>query len=125
MARTITDWHAKVFKAPHFIVNVRFVDVSQGPLSDTYVGGEPRLLNRIFVCLRSGAGRTQAQLEGMADTLEVFWNDSVGATSSQQQLKGIFIMGILDTVKESGFHLPMVCIPLLHILIKTYFTNIW
>lgn len=108
LARAITDWHAVTFTAPRFIVNVRFVDVSKGLLSDTYVGGEPRQINRLFVSLRSGAGRTKSQLEGMADKLEGFWNQAVGDASTRQQLRGVFIMGALDSAKESGFHLPMV-----------------
>ena len=109
LARTITDWHATTFKSPRFIVNVRFVDVSQGLLSDTYVGGELRHINRLFVHLRSGAGRTQPQLQGMADMLEGFWKETVGNDSFQKQLRGVLILGDLDSAKESGFHLPMVC----------------
>ncbi|CAM1505920.1 Fc.00g115570.m01.CDS01 [Cosmosporella sp. VM-42] len=107
LARTITDWHATTFKSPRFIVNVRFVDVSQGLLSDTYVGGEARRLNRLFVHLRSGTGRTQSQLQGMADKLEEFWKETVNDNSNDKQLRGVFILGDLDSAKESGFHLPM------------------
>lgn len=108
LVRSITDWHAITFKAPRFIVNIRFVDVSQGLLADTYVGGVPRQINRLFVSLRSGTGRTQSQLEGMADKLEGFWKQAVGDETVRKQLRGVFIMGAIDSAKESGFHLPLV-----------------
>ncbi len=108
LARAITDWHAITFRAPRFIVNVRFVDVSQGLLSDTYVGGEPRQINRLFLSLRSGTGRTQSQLQGMADKLTGIWKEVVGTDSDENQLRGVYIMGVLDSAMEAGFHLPMV-----------------
>ncbi|PTB65119.1 hypothetical protein BBK36DRAFT_1142126 [Trichoderma citrinoviride] len=107
LARRITDWHATTFRAPRFIVNVRFIDVTQGLLSDSYVGGVQRNINRLFVSLRSGGGRTQEQLEGIADKLEGFWNETVGNDSIAKQLKGVFVMGEIDVAKEAGFHLPM------------------
>jgi phenylpyruvate tautomerase PptA (4-oxalocrotonate tautomerase family) len=112
LVRRITDWHATTFRAPRFIVNVRFIDVTQGPLSDSYVGGVPRNINRLFVSLRSGTSRTQEQLEGMADKLEGFWNETVGKDSITKQLKGVFIMGEIDVAKEAGFHLPLVSLTL-------------
>lgn len=108
LVKKITDWHATTFRSPRFIVNVRFMDVTQGLLADTYVGGEQRQINRLFVSLRSGGGRTQEQLEGMADKLEGFWNEAVGKESIATQLRGIFIKRELDVAKESGFHLPLV-----------------
>lgn len=108
LVRTITDWHSTTFKSPRFIVNVRFVDVSQGHLADSYIGGTQRHINRLFVSLRSGAGRSQQALEGMADKLESFWNETVGRDSIAKQLRGVFIMGELDVAKEAGFHLPLV-----------------
>jgi phenylpyruvate tautomerase PptA (4-oxalocrotonate tautomerase family) len=108
LVRTITDWHAITFKSPRFIVNVRFVDVSQGFLADSYIGGVQRQINRLFVSLRSGTSRSQAALEGMADKLEGFWNETVGKDSIAKQLRGVFIMGELDVAKEAGFHLPLV-----------------
>ncbi len=110
LVKVITDWHATTFRAPRFIVNVRFVNVSSGLLSDTYVGGVPRQINRLFVSLRSGAGRTQSQLESIADKLEGFWNETVGTGLIEKQLRGVFIQGTLDSAKESGFHLPLVCL---------------
>lgn len=110
LVRTITDWHATTFKSPRFIVNVRFVDVSQGFLADSYIGGTQRHINRLFVSLRSGAGRSQQALEGMADKLESFWNETVGRDSITKQLRGVFIMGELDVAKEAGFHLPLVSV---------------
>ncbi|KAL7935764.1 hypothetical protein V8C35DRAFT_333609 [Trichoderma chlorosporum] len=107
LVRKITDWHATTFKSPRFIVNVRFIDVSQGLLADSYIGGAQRQINRLFVSLRSGAGRSQEQLEGMADKLEGFWNEAVGKDSIATQLRGVFIMGELDVAKEAGFHLPL------------------
>ena len=109
LARAVTDWHATTFKAPRFIVNCRFVDVSHGPLSDTYVGGVPRQINRLFLSLRSGAGRTPAQLEGIADKLTGIWNEVVLPGSTlEKQLRAVYVMGTLDSAKEAGFHLPMV-----------------
>lgn len=108
LVRTITDWHATTFKSPRFIVNVRFVDVTQGLLADSYIGGTQRHINRLFISLRSGAGRSQQALEGMADKLESFWNETVGRDSITKQLRGVFIMGELDVAKEAGFHLPLV-----------------
>ncbi|KAL7789158.1 hypothetical protein V8C37DRAFT_386867 [Trichoderma ceciliae] len=102
LVRTITDWHAITFKSPRFIVNVRFVDASQGFLADSYIGGAQRQINRLFVSLRSGAGRSQEALEGMADKLESFWNETVGRDSIAKQLRGVFIMGELDVAKEAG-----------------------
>lgn len=107
LVRTITDWHSTTFNSPRFIVNVRFIDVSQGLFADSYIGGTQRHLNRLFVSLRSGA-RSQQALEGMADKLETFWNETVGKDSITKQLRGIFIMGELDVAKEGGFHLPLV-----------------
>lgn len=111
LAQSITDWHATTFKAPRFIVNVRFVDVSQGVLADSYIGGAQRQTNRLFVSLRSGAGRTESQLQGMSDKLESLWDLAVGKSRSNQ-LRGVFIMGHLDSAKEAGFHLPLVCLDL-------------
>jgi phenylpyruvate tautomerase PptA (4-oxalocrotonate tautomerase family) len=108
LARAITDWHATTFNAPRFIVNCRFVDVSHGPLSDTYVGGNPRKINKLFISLRSGAGRTQEQLEGIADKLTDMWTTVIGNDTREKQLRGVYIMGILDSATEAGFHLPMV-----------------
>ncbi|UKZ64195.1 uncharacterized protein TrAtP1_005415 [Trichoderma atroviride] len=107
LVRTITDWHATTFKSPRFIVNVRFIDVSEGLLADSYVGGTQRRINRLFVSLRSGTSRSQQALEGMADKLESFWNETVGKDSIAKQLRGVFIMGELDVAKEAGFHLPL------------------
>lgn len=112
IARTITDWHATTFKAPRFIVQCRFIDVSQGLLADHYVGGAPRQINRVFLSLRSGTGRTQEQLQGMADKISDSWDDVVGQGSIEQQLRGVYIQGNIDSAKEAGFHLPMVCIAL-------------
>ncbi|KAL7955560.1 hypothetical protein V8C34DRAFT_291264 [Trichoderma compactum] len=108
LVKKITDWHATTFRSPRFIVNVRFMDVTRGLLADTYIGGEQRQINRLFVSLRSGGGRTQEQLEGMADELEGFWNEAVGKDCIATQLRGIFIKRELDVAKESGFHLPLV-----------------
>lgn len=108
LVKAITDWHATTFKAPRFIVNVRFVNISSGLLSDTYVGGAPRQINRLFVSLRSGAGRTPAQLESIADKLEGFWNETVGSGTIEKKLRGVFIQGSIDSAKEAGFHLPLV-----------------
>ncbi|KAL1962657.1 hypothetical protein VTN77DRAFT_9291 [Rasamsonia byssochlamydoides] len=107
LARAITDYHATTFNAPRFIVNCRFIDVSHGPLSDTYVGGNPRKINRLFLSLRSGTGRTPEQLQGMSDKLNDIWDGIVGKDSREKQLRGIYIKGILDTAKEGGFHLPL------------------
>lgn len=108
LVNKITDWHATTFRSPRFIVNVRFMDVAQANLTDTYIGGEQRQINRLFVSLRSGGGRTQEQLEGMADKLEDLWNEAVGKGSIATQLRQIFIKRELDVAKESGFHLPLV-----------------
>ncbi|KAK4941819.1 hypothetical protein LTR10_018295 [Elasticomyces elasticus] len=107
IARAITNWHATTFKAPQFIVNCRFIDVSQGPFADNYIGGAPRRINSLSVSLRSGAGRSQEQLQGMADTLTGIWNDVVGQGSIEQQLRAMYIMGNVDSAKEAGFHLPL------------------
>ncbi|KAK5988385.1 hypothetical protein PT974_12537 [Cladobotryum mycophilum] len=107
LARSITDWHATTFKAPRFIVNVRFIDVSQGLFSDTYVGGVPRQINKLWVSLRSGTTRTQTQYQAMSDKLESIWNEAVGKDSRAKQLNGVLIMGNIDSAKEAGFHLPM------------------
>mgnify|MGYP001560129653 CR=1 len=56
ISKGITKWHATTFSAPKFIVACRFIDVSHGTLSKTFIGGEPRKLNRLFISLRSGAG---------------------------------------------------------------------
>jgi len=109
LAQAITDWHATTFKAPRFIVNVRFVDVSQGVLSDSYIGGAQRQTNRHFVSLRSGTGRTESQLQGISDKLESLWDSAVGKSRSNQ-LRGVFILGHIESAKEAGFHLPLVCI---------------
>ncbi|KKP00343.1 hypothetical protein THAR02_07554 [Trichoderma harzianum] len=106
LVNKITDWHATTFRSPRFIVNVRFMDAVQANLTDTYIGGEQRQVNRLFVSLRSGGGRTQEQLEGMADKLEDLWNEAVGKGSIATQLRQIFIKRELDVAKESGFHLP-------------------
>lgn len=108
LATAITDYHALTFNAPRYIVNCRFIDVSQGPLSNTFVGGQPSQINRLFVSLRSGAGRTHAQLQGLSDKLESIWDGVVGKGTREQQLRGIYIKGNLDVAKEGGFHLPMV-----------------
>ncbi|KAF7553405.1 hypothetical protein G7Z17_g3635 [Cylindrodendrum hubeiense] len=107
LASAITDYHALTFNAPRFIVNCRFVDVSQGPLSNTFVGGQPSQINRLFVSLRSGTGRTPAQLQGLSDKLESIWDEVVGKGPREQRLRGIYIKGTLDAAKEGGFHLPM------------------
>jgi phenylpyruvate tautomerase PptA (4-oxalocrotonate tautomerase family) len=107
LAQAITDWHATTFKAPRFIVNVRFIDVSQGVLADSYIGGAQRQTNRLFVSLRSGTGRTESQLQGISDKLESLWDSAVGKSCSNQ-LRGVFILGHIDSAKEAGFHLPLV-----------------
>lgn len=112
LATAITDYHALTFNAPRYIVNCRFIDVSQGPLSNTFVGGQPSQINRLFVSLRSGTGRTHAQLQGLSDKLESIWDGVVGKGTREQQLRGIYIKGTLDVAKEGGFHLPMVSIGL-------------
>lgn len=108
LAKTITDWHATSFNAPRYIVQCRFIDVSQGSLSDIFIGGQPRKINRLFVSLRSGAGRTQQQLEGMTNKLVSMW-DNVAGSTPEAELRAVYIKGTLDSAFEGGFHLPMVC----------------
>ncbi|KAH8800494.1 hypothetical protein F5884DRAFT_810574 [Xylogone sp. PMI_703] len=108
IAKAVADWHATTFKAPRFIVGCRFIDVSQGPLSETYIGGRPSKVNRLFVSLRSGTGRTPAQLEDMTNKLVSIWHDAVG-TSKEAQLRNIYIKGTIDSALEAGVFLPMVC----------------
>ena len=107
LAKAITDFHSTTFKAPRFIVGCRFVDTSQGPLSDVFVGGEPRKINRLFVSLRSGTGRPQEVLEDMTHKLIAIWNGIVGS-SKEAELRAVFIKGTLDSAMEGGFMLPMV-----------------
>jgi phenylpyruvate tautomerase PptA (4-oxalocrotonate tautomerase family) len=107
LAKAVTDWHATSFRAPRFIVACRFIDVSQGPLSETFVGGESKKTNRLFVSLRSGTGRTPEQLEVMTNNLVDIWTGIVGSTT-EAQLKAVYIKGTLDTALEGGFFLPMV-----------------
>jgi Putative oxalocrotonate tautomerase enzyme len=107
LAKAVTDWHAISFKAPRFIVACRFIDVSHGPLSETFIGGESKTINRLFVSLRSGAGRTPEQLEGMTNKLVDIWTSIVGSTISSQ-LRAVYIKGTLDSALEGGFFLPMV-----------------
>lgn len=107
IAKAVTHWHATTFHAPKFIIGCRFVDVSQGTLSDVFIGGEPRKLNRLFVSLRSGAGRTPEQLEGMTTQLVRIWNAAVDK-SVENELKTVFIKSNLDSALEGGFMLPMV-----------------
>ncbi|RFU29398.1 hypothetical protein B7463_g6941, partial [Scytalidium lignicola] len=106
LAKAITDWHAMTFNAPRFIVGCRFIDISQGPLSETYIGGQPSKINRLFISLRSGTGRTPAQLEDMTHKLVKIWDEIVG-TSKEAQLRGVYIKGTIDSALEGGFMLPM------------------
>lgn len=108
LAKAITDWHATTFKAPKFIVSCRFVDISQGALSETYVGGQPRKSNRLFVSLRSGAGRTPEQLAGMTSNILSIWDGIVGQTA-EARLRAVYLKGTIDSAFEGGFQLPMVC----------------
>jgi hypothetical protein len=107
LAKAITDWHATAFKAPRFIVACRFIDVSQGPLSETFIGGNSKRINRLFVSLRSGTGRTSEQLEGITYKLVDIWTGIVGSTT-EAQLRAVYIKGTLDSALEGGFFLPMV-----------------
>jgi phenylpyruvate tautomerase PptA (4-oxalocrotonate tautomerase family) len=109
IAKSVTNWHATTFNAPKFIISCRFIDVSQGTLSETFIGGEPRKLNRLFVSLRSGAGRTPEQLESMTIELVGIW-DAVVEKSTENELRTVFIKSNLDSALEGGFMLPMVCI---------------
>jgi phenylpyruvate tautomerase PptA (4-oxalocrotonate tautomerase family) len=107
IAKAITDWHATTFKAPRYIVCCRFIDVSQGPLSETFVGGQPKRSNRLFLSLRSGTGRTPEQLEGMTNNIVSIWNGIAGSTV-EAQLRAVYIKGTIDSALEGGFMLPMV-----------------
>jgi phenylpyruvate tautomerase PptA (4-oxalocrotonate tautomerase family) len=118
LAKAITDWHATSFNAPRYIVQCRFIDISQRPLSEIFVGGQPRKINRLSVSLRSGSGRTQEQLEAMTNKLVTMWNGIAGSTP-EAQLRTVYIKGTLDAAFEGGFHLPMVRLLLLYIFILT------
>lgn len=107
IARAITNWHATTFHAPKFIIGCRFVDISQGPLSETYIGGEPRKVNRLLVSLRSGAGRTPEQLEDMTMKVVGIW-DAIVEKSAENELRTVFIKSNLDSAREGGFMLPLV-----------------
>lgn len=112
IAKAITDWHATTFKAPRFIVCCRFIDVSHGPLSDTFIGGQPRKINRLFVSVRSGTGRTHEQLESMTSQIVSIWSGIMGSTS-EAQLRAVYMKGTIDSALEGGFMLPMVCKPVI------------
>jgi phenylpyruvate tautomerase PptA (4-oxalocrotonate tautomerase family) len=114
LAKAITDWHATSFNAPRYIVQCRFIDINSGPLSEIFVGGQPRKINRLSVSLRSGSGRTQEQLESMTNKLVAMWNGIAGSTP-EAQLRAVYIKGTLDAAFEGGFHLPMVCLLLSYI----------
>ncbi|KAJ5361313.1 hypothetical protein N7541_002157 [Penicillium brevicompactum] len=107
IAHGITEFHAITFNAPRYIVNCRFIDISSGPLSDTFVGGKRRHTNRLFVTLRSGTGRTSDQLRVLIDSVNSIWDNIVGGSGWESQLRGIYIKGSIDAAKEGGFHLPM------------------
>lgn len=123
LAKAITNWHATKFKAPRFIVTCRFIDVSQGPLSETYIGGEPRKINSLFVSLRSGSGRTPEQLESMTHEVVSIWSDIVGSTK-EAQLRAVYLKGTLDSALEAGVMLPMVCALDISNLILTSFNSL-
>lgn len=107
LARAITDWHATTFGAPRFIVGCRFIDIGQGPLSEVYIGGEPRKTNRLFLSLRSGTGRTPQQLQDMTLKLVSIWEEIVG-TSADAKLRAVYLKGTIDSALEAGVMLPMV-----------------
>lgn len=96
------------FHAPRYIVNCRFIDVSAGPLSDTFVGGKRRHINRLFVTLRSGTGRTADQLRVLIDSVNSVWDSIIGGGGWEKQLRSMYIKGSIDAAKEGGFHLPLV-----------------
>ncbi|RDW58995.1 uncharacterized protein DSM5745_11201 [Aspergillus mulundensis] len=107
IAHGITEFHANTFHAPRYIVNCRFIDVSHGPLSDTFVGGKRRQINRLFVTLRSGTGRTADQLRGLMDSVNAVWDEIVAGGGWERQLRSVYIKGCIDAAKEGGFHLPL------------------
>lgn len=108
IAHGITEFHATTFNTPRYIVNCRFIDISSGPLSDTFVGGKRRHINRLFVTLRSGTGRTPDQLRLLIDKVISIWDDIIGGSGRESQLRSVYIKGTIDAAKEGGFHLPLV-----------------
>jgi hypothetical protein len=111
IAIAITSFHSAAFNSPRFIVGTRFIDVSHGLLSETYIGGIAKKTNRLFVSLRSGTGRTPEVLESMTEKLREIWDTNVChgiAESIEPELRAVYIMGTLDSAFESGFMLPMV-----------------
>ncbi|PWY94136.1 hypothetical protein BO94DRAFT_321730 [Aspergillus sclerotioniger CBS 115572] len=107
IAHGITEFHANAFHAPRYIVNCRFIDISDGPLSDIFVGGKRRQINRLFVTLRSGTGRTVDQLRVLIDSVNDVWDNTVGGGGWEKQLRSVYIKGSIDAAKEGGFHLPL------------------
>ena len=108
IAHGITEFHATTFNAPRYIVNCRFIDISKGTLSDTFVGGKRRHINRLFVTLRSGTGRTADQLRVLIDSVNSVWDNIIGGSGWENQLRSVYIKGSIDAAKEGGFHLPLV-----------------
>ncbi|CAI7633173.1 unnamed protein product [Penicillium bialowiezense] len=107
IAHGITEFHATTFNTPRYIVNCTFIDISSGPLSDTFVGGKRRHINRLFVTLRSGTGRTPDQLRLLIDKVISIWDDIIGGSGRESQLRSVYIKGTIDAAKEGGFHLPL------------------
>lgn len=92
-------------------MNCHFTNTVDIPDEDNYVGGKPFRSNKLFVSLRSGAGRTEEQYQSMTKTLQRMWNEAVGedaGNGSDKELKDVFILGTIDSALERGWFLPMV-----------------
>jgi hypothetical protein len=131
LAKAFTNLHATTFNAPSLFVNIRFINLDFNGDEDYFYGGERRpRTNRIFVHIRSGAGRNY---ETYAEEIERLWDEIVGGGYKKMYklekekegikddrkegerfkeehirlLQGVFIIPGL-TAREEGFAIPQV-----------------
>jgi phenylpyruvate tautomerase PptA (4-oxalocrotonate tautomerase family) len=131
LAKAFTNLHATTFNAPSLFVNIRFINLDFNGDEDYFYGGERRpRTNRIFVHIRSGAGRNY---EKYAEEIERLWDEIVGGGYKKMYklekekegikddrkegerfkeehirlLQGVFIIPGL-TAREEGFAIPQV-----------------
>jgi len=68
-AKAVADLHTTTFEAPRSKNGCRFHDTNQDPISEAFIGDEPRKINRLLVPLRSGTDRSQEVLDDMTHKL--------------------------------------------------------
>ncbi|KAF5500111.1 hypothetical protein CGCS363_v007239 [Colletotrichum siamense] len=110
LAKAIADIHAGAFQTPRWFVNVVFTDASQ---HTWFVGGRPRLPNRITACVRNGAHRTREAWEQLCQDINTAWRQIVHRIynvkvppPTELELAAIFITGELLAGLKVGLPVP-------------------